>query len=199
MNWTVIWQDILNGVVPGVIASAIFLFILFLLKPKIVISDKIASHYRIINGNKHHVYLFKIINKSLFFKVYDLKVNAYVCENIQNVNGVDTKYSDITLKGVDQWVLNSLNFKHILQNLLRKEKTLQSRCDYAAQFATFDNIATLLQNNSYISVQVLAKHSLTGFSRVKIMKYQHPSKIIKGTFLSGNSCKIAYLSEPIKQ
>ncbi len=199
MTWSAVWNAFLNGVVPGVVASAIFLFILFMLKPKIVISDKIASHYRIINGTKHHVYLFKIINKSLFFKVYDLKANAFVCENIQNVNGVDTKYTDITLKGVDQWVLNSLNFRHILQNFLRKDKTLQSRCDYAAQFVTFDNVATLLQNNSYISLQILAKHSLTGFSRVKIMKYQHHSKIEKGAFLSGNSCKIVQISEPIKQ
>jgi hypothetical protein len=155
-----------------------------------LISDKIASQYLEINGKDTHVYLFKIINKSLFFRIYDLKINAYVCQSIPNINGTDVNFKDIPLKGADQWVLNRLNFKHILQNIRKGDKTLQSRCDYAVQFFSTENIATLLNNNSYISVQVLAKHSLTGFSRVKIMKYQHHSKIVKGCFLSGNCCKI---------
>lgn len=94
------------------------------------------------------------------------------------------------MKGGDQWVLNKLNFKHILQNIRKGEKTLESRSDYAAQFTTFDNIETLIKNNSYIVIQVLAKHSLTGFSSITVMKYRHSSKIEKGCFLSGNSCKI---------
>ncbi len=187
---TLLANNIIQGIISGVIASSIFLFILFLLKPRIVISDKIASQYVEINGKDLHVYLFKIINKSLFFKIYDLKVNAFICESVPNVNGTDVRYKDIDLIGCDQWVLNKLNFKHILQNIRKGDKTLQSRCDYAAQFFSSDNLANLLHNNSYISIQVLAKHSLTGFSRVRIMKYHHPSKIVKGCFLSGNSCKI---------
>jgi len=183
-------NNIIQGIISGVISSGIFLFILFLLKPWIIISDKIASKYVTIKGKETHVYVFKIINKSLFFKVYDIKVNAFICENIPNINGMNVNFRDIELKGADQWILNRLNFRHLFQNILKGEKTLQSRCDYACQFFSSENLATLLDNNSYISIQVLAKHSLTGFSRVKIMKYHHHAKIVKGTYLSGNSCKI---------
>ncbi len=187
---TPILANIIQGVVSGLIASLFFLIILSSLRPKIVISDKIASQYFSIDGKDHHLYLFKVINKSIFYRVYDLKVNAFICENIPNVNGSDINYKDIKLKGYDQWVLNRLNFKHLLQNMRKGDKTLQSRCDYAAQFVSSDNIATLLNNNSYISIQVLARHSVTGLSSITIMKYQHQSKIVKGCFLSGNTCRI---------
>lgn len=183
-------NNIIQGIVSGVIASAIFLLILFRLKPRIVISDKIASKYITIQGKETHVYVFKVINKSLLFKVYDIKVNAFVCKNVPNINGTNVNLKNIELKGGDQWILNKLNSKHLLQNFLQGENTLQSRCDYACQFFSSENIATLLTNNSYISIQVLAKHSLTGFSRVRVRSYHHHSKIEKGTFLSGNSCKI---------
>ncbi|RYE27620.1 MAG: hypothetical protein EOP42_18965 [Sphingobacteriaceae bacterium] len=195
MNWAIISSNIFQGIVSGIIASGIFLIIISSLKPKIVISDKIASQYLKIRGKDIHVYFFKIINKSLFFRIYDLKVNAYVCDNIPNINGNDTKYSDITLKGGDQWVLNKLNFRHLLQNFLRGEKTLESRSDYAAQFTSFENLENLIKKNSYIVIQVLAKHSLTGFSSIQTMKYQHNSKIEKGCFLSGNSCRIVKAPE----
>ncbi|HTE00422.1 MAG TPA: hypothetical protein VK668_14110 [Mucilaginibacter sp.] len=187
---TFLSNAIIQGVISGVIASALFLFILFSLKPWIVISDKIASQYIEVKGKDVHVYVFKIVNKSLFFRIYDLKVNAYICESVPNINGTNVNFKDIELKGADQWILHRLNFKHIFQNFLRGDKTLDSRCDYACQFFSTENVATLLNNNSYISIQVLAKHSLTGFSRVKIMKYKHHAKIVKGCFLSGNSCKI---------
>ncbi|WP_179416201.1 hypothetical protein HDF19_10095 [Mucilaginibacter sp. E4BP6] len=198
MSWSILWQAFLNGVIPGVVASAIFLFLLFLLKPKIVISDKIASQYVKVGNKDHHAYVFKIINKSLFFKIYDLKVNAYVCSNMPNVNGNNVNFKDIQLKGADQWVLNRMYWKHIFQNTIRGERTLESRCDYACQFFSGENISNLLDNNSYISVQVLAKHSLTGFSRVKIRKYNHSSKIVKGIFLSGNSCRIVSVNDKHK-
>jgi hypothetical protein len=179
-----------QGIISGVVESSIFLLILFWLKPWIKISDKIASKYVTIKGKETHVYVFKIINKSWFFKVYDIKVNAFVCENVPNVNGMNVIFLDIELKGADQWILNKINRKHLFQNILHGEKTLKSRCDYACQFFSSENIATLLNKNSYISLQVLAKHSLTGFSRVRIMQYYHHSKIVKGSFLSGNSFKI---------
>lgn len=185
----------MQGIMSGIISSIIFLVILFCLKPCIVISDKIATKYVNIDGNDTHVFVFKIINKSFLFKVYDIKVNAYVCNDVPNVNGINVTFKDIELKGANQWVLNRLNFKHLFQNILRGEKTLQSRCDYACQFFSEENLKSILKNNSYISLQVLAKHSFTGFSKVKIMKYRHPSKIIKGSFLSGNSSQIVHSIE----
>lgn len=85
MNWSAIYSNIIQGIISGIFASGIFLIIISSLKPKIIISDKIASQYLKIKGKDVHTYFFKIINKSLFFRIYDLKVNAYVCGSIPNV------------------------------------------------------------------------------------------------------------------
>ncbi|WP_183565360.1 hypothetical protein [Mucilaginibacter sp. SP1R1] len=187
---SVIINNIVQGIISGFIASGIFLIVLTFIKPKIVISVKIACQYVKINGKTERIYTFKIINKSAIFRLYDLKVNGFICETIPNINGSDIQFKAIDFKGDDQWVINRLNLKHILQNLRLNDKTLKSRTDYASQFSTSDNLKNLLNNNSFITFQVLARHSLTGFSTVRTMNYHHISKIEDGCFLSGNTCKI---------
>ena len=183
-------NNIIQGVISGFIASGIFLIVLTFIKPKIVIGVKIACQYVKINGKLERIYTFKIINKSAIFRLYDLKINGFICQTKPNVNGADVQFKSIEFKGDDQWVINRLNLKHILQNLRLGDKTLKSRTDYASQFSTSDNLKNLLNNNSFITFQVLARHSLTGFSTVKTMNYHHFSKIEDGCFLSGNTCKI---------
>ena len=183
-------SNIIQGILSGLIASGVFLIALTFIKPKIVITRKIACQYVKINGKTERIYTFKIINKSAIFRLYDLRINAFVCQRKPNVNGDDVQFKAIEFRGYDQWVINRLNLKHILQNIRLGDKTLRSRTDYASQFSTSDNLKNLLNNNSYITFQVLARHSLTGFSTVRTMNYHHISKIEDGCFLSGNTCKI---------
>lgn len=174
----------------GVVSSAIFLGLLFMLKPSIAISPRISSQYKTINGQKEHVYYFKIVNKSWLFKIYDITVKAYICETIPNANGNDVLLKELELRGIAQWVLDRLNIRHCFQDHFRGEATLRGSSDYAVQFATSENIKNLLNQNKYITLQVLARHSLTGFSTVKTKHYRHLSKVENGSFLSGNSFKI---------
>lgn len=75
--------------------------------------------------------------------------------------------------------------------------TLKSRTDYAVQFFTQEDCRTILDSNEkYIQFQITAKHSLTGFSKVRTMKYAHVSKVENGSFLSGNSFEI--VNQPLR-
>lgn len=191
MDWNAIFSSkIFGDIITGLTSSAIFLGLLFMLKPSISISPRISSQYKTINGQKQLVYFFKIMNKSWIFKVYDITVKAYICEKIPNSNGDDVLMKDLELRGISQWVLNRFNIRHCFQDKLRGETTLSSRSDYAVQFGCSENIKNLLSRRKYITVQVLARHSLTGFSTVKTKHYHHLSKVEDGIFLTGNSYKI---------
>lgn len=191
MSWNeMLDSKIFGDIVTGLTTSAIFLALLFMLKPSISISPKISSQYKTINGQKQLVYFFKIMNKSWLFRVYDITVRAYICETIPNANGNDVLMRDLELKGITQWVLNRFNPRHCFQDTICGEGTLKSRSDYAVQFACGENIKNLLNHRKYITIQVLAKHSLTGFSTVETKHYHHLSKVEDGIFLTGNSFKI---------
>lgn len=46
-------------------------------------------------------------------------------------------------------------------------------------------------NNTYLTVEILAKHGFSGFSKVFTKDYHSPEyKLKEGKFLSGNSCYI---------
>jgi hypothetical protein len=187
---TLLQNNILQGIISGIIASSIFLLVLFMLKPRLVIGDKIACQYINFHGRDLRIYTFKVINKSLLFKLYDVKVMAYICEVLPNTNGDDIHATNIKLLGTETRTLATFNRRHFFQNILLGDSLLKSRTDYAAQFSTEANLKTVLKNNTYIKCEVLAKHALTGFSKVFTREFKHESKIIDGTFLSGNSCEI---------
>ena len=64
-----ITQSILIGIFSGIISSLLFLIALFLLKPRIKISDKICTNSEF--GNTY--YFIKTINKT-WWTIYDIKV-----------------------------------------------------------------------------------------------------------------------------
>jgi hypothetical protein len=188
---TLLSNVIFQGVISGIIASAIFLSVLFSLKPWILISDLIAEHVVEIRGDVYTTWSFKVINKSIFFKLFDVTVNVYVCTEVVNVNGTNIHRQPIHLLGSGTRTMKRLNFMHIGQNIFRGNSFLKSSTEYAAIFSTKNDLSCEINNhNSYIECQVLAKHSLTGFSKLKTREYKHQSKVKKGEFLSGNTCKI---------
>lgn len=172
------WDDIITGL----ISSAIFLILISLLKPRISIADKIA-----FSGG---IYSFKMINKSLFFKVYDIKVRVFSFEIIPSPNGDDESFEEIKLRASDEWVIKRLYLFHVWQPFLLRGTRLKKRTDYAAQFSTLEDLHSMISARRYISIQVLAKHALTGFSVVKTKSYKHNADIVNGVFLSGNTCEI---------
>lgn len=175
-----------SDIITGLYSSGIFLIALSLLKPRIKICDKISVVYP---SNKP-LYYIKIVNKSIFFKVYDIQVRAWSTKTIPSSNGDNVEYSAIKINKEYQWVIDRLLFKHIFQDFFLGDKRLTGRTDYAAQFSTNDNLKHLINNNVSITVEVIAKHSLTGFTRVRTKTFKHSSDIKKGEYRSGNSCTI---------
>lgn len=175
----------------GLYSSAIFLFVLTLLKPRIKICDKIAhKHDETADEGKKHHYSFKVVNKSLFFKVYDMQVRTWVSKIEPSTNADDISYEKIELVKDYQWVINRLYVGHLFQQLIHGDTRLENRTDYAAQFGSYSDISQCITNGSYVTIEIIAKHSLTGFSRVISKKYKHSSDIITGHFYSGNCCKV---------
>lgn len=182
---------IVQGVISGIIASTIFLTVLFSLKPWVVIGDNIAQHVIDIRGEVSTIFSFKVINKSIFFKLFDVTVNAYVCNEVVNVNGTNIHRQPIQLLGSGTRTMSKLNCGHLCQTLIRGESFLKSKTDYAAIFSTKKDLSIEINNNNtYIECQVLVRHSLTGFSKMKTREYKHQSKVKIGEFLSGNTCKV---------
>ncbi|MGQ7854241.1 hypothetical protein ACUN24_08315 [Pedobacter sp. WC2501] len=173
-----------SDIITGLYSSGIFLIALSLLKPRVKICDKISSQ------NNNSIFYIKIVNKSIFFKVYDIQVRAWSTKTIPSPNGDNVEYSAIKINKDYQWVIHRLSFQHLFQDLLLGDKRLKGSTDYAAQFSTNDNLSQLMTSNVSITVEVIAKHSLTGFTRVRTKTFKHAQDIKAGEYRSGNSCKI---------
>jgi len=175
---------ILASIISGFVSSGIFLFTLSLFKPSIGICKSIAY------DTKNKKYLLKIINKSLFYKIYDVTVRLHSIEIVQTLNGENFKVEPIRFKLNTIKSVSRLNYKHLWQDLFHGENRLKGRTDYAAVFSTETDLKNLLIQKKSIRFEVYARHTLTGFAKIFTYDYKHSGNIIDGTFLSGNSCII---------
>lgn len=184
-------KEVLSSVIIGVCSSVIFLTLLWNLKPRFKVSSKICCEPTTLDGVTIQLFYFKVISRSLFFKVYEVKVKAFICKKINNLNGSDNQLNPVEIKFNSLSSMGRFNIRHCFQNLIMGDGNLDSRTDYAAQFFTKHDLRKELADPSAsVEFQVIAKHSLTGFSTVKTMRYNHLLRIEDGKFLSGNSFKI---------
>jgi hypothetical protein len=192
-----IWNSkTMSDIITGLYTSGIFLLALSFLKPRIKICDKISLEITRQTGTpatstaRNYRYYFKLVNKSILFKIYDVQVRVWSTETRPSVNSDDTYYKEINMIKNYQWVIHRLYFGHILQKLFIGTKRLQSRTNYAAQFSTNDNLEQMINLGRSITIEIIARHSLTGFTRVISKTYKHIGDIERGSFYSGNSCEI---------
>jgi len=185
---TLDWTSILTGVLSSLAASSFFILILFRIRPHVRISPVIAKDVNPDTGDT--VFVFKVINRSPFFKIYDLKCSLRIHINkSSHNNGEDRKRTDdndkLTLINDNFWVLSNFNIKHISQRF-DKELKVKTRTDYAVQVGTEYDLEKVISENKTIELQVSAKHPLSGFTKVTIEDYKHKTKIVSGSFGSGN-------------
>lgn len=176
---------IITGVLSSLVASCLFVLLLFRIRPNLKISGEIAKDTSVRPGETF--FIIKVINRSLFYKIYDLKCSIKVYEKSPSHNAEDLTRSDLDVKFTsgDFWVLERFNIRHVSQ-WFNKSKKLKTRTDYAVQFGTKDDIERLINNKKIIRVEAFAKHPLSGFSKVVVEDYKHRSQIIEGSFCSGN-------------
>lgn len=175
-----------ESIITGIVTSLVFLLALSRLKPNLKICDKISEE--IMDGVPH--FGIKVINKSWFFKVYDLKVRLQSVRVVPSENNEDYHMDDIVLRKDNTWFLNRFNLRHYLQDIIFNRKRLKTRTDYCVQFFTKEDLNVLVDSNKRIKFEVLAKHSLSGFSVVKNYTFRHKNDLVKGSFLSGNTALI---------
>lgn len=183
---------VLTGILSSLVASILWIVILFRVRPNLKVSPEMAID--IDPFTKDIVYVFKVVNQSPFFKIYELKCSISILQIIPSHNGEDTKKTEdrVELINDNYWVLERFNPRHISQ-WFKKDKKLKTRTNYAAQFGTKYDLKSVIndpKNRKIIRVEVFAKHPLSGFSKVKFEEYKHGSELVGGSFCSGNCFKI---------
>jgi hypothetical protein len=185
------YSETISTIVTGLYSSGIFLITLSLLKPRLRICNKLAYHYNpsLPIGKQHH-YSFKIVNKSILFSVYDIQLRAWISKTEPSPNADDISFQKIHITKDYQWVLNRMYIGHLCQDIFLRHKRLENRTDYAAQFSTNDDLKKMIADGHYITIEIISKHALTGFTKVNSKKYKHINDISEGHYFSGNSCRI---------
>lgn len=171
--------SILIGVLSGLASSALFLWFLTKLRPKIIISEYIAFDEVQIEGTKKSCYRFKIVNKTWFSKIYDVEAQLVLITLINADGGFNIFLSPIDLIKDKSWSLNriSKNDKH---------------AEFAFQFITLEDIKSKWGENQNIELRVKAKHAFSGFSKIEKKRYYKSDLAIKkGSFKFGTSTEIS--------
>ncbi|MEX2574899.1 MAG: hypothetical protein WD317_11405 [Balneolaceae bacterium] len=166
---------LLVAVLTSVIGSIAFFVLLWMLKPNIGISNQIA-HYN--GSDDQDIYLFKIINKSWFFCLYNIEVSLSLVRKETVEGGINSRFDPLLIK----------------KNRITQIPNLRSNGDDAffAQILTSKERLSLLlsSNDRYLELQIMARHALSGFSKVFTKRYHTPSCVVRGKFVHGNDFSI---------
>lgn len=195
------YYSIEAGAIPSLylsfIASLSLILVLFLLvKPSLIISDKIASSIAFnidydtntFNNNVDWLRI-KIINYSLF-KATDLKATLYFTKPIQN-SGKHSQYTHfydipITIPFIagliDGAILNYPYNTHCYQMKITKEMSLNQLAEFKHALTTDSNAILLVVN---------ARHSFSGLISTKNVAFDNLNEhVIKGSFKDGLNLNI---------
>ncbi|MBI2003880.1 hypothetical protein HYS72_00245 [Candidatus Pacearchaeota archaeon] len=163
------------GISTSLIASIFFIILLSYLKPNLKISPYIAKRHDTRGDN---AYFFKIVNKSWFFKAFDIWVELLLIEPFIVEGGTNIRATEIKLKHQNAWCIDS-----------RRSREFAT---YAHLYYTNENIEELWDSErKNLELRVMAKHQLSGFKRVFVQKYYVKHHSIKnGSFKYGNHITI---------
>lgn len=168
-----------QSVVMSIIASIIFLFLLFFLRPRVKIAEKIAF--------KNGQYTLKVVNRS-FFKLIDVHVELVVLKPFNSGAGKNLRIQGIELKKHRIWYIAAKPF--------REKKSHYG--SHAIIFSITDNEAIEnwdSEKGETLHFKVIAKHGLSSFMKITTFKYHDKEDdIVKGKFGFGNNCEIIKLS-----
>lgn len=167
-------EAILIGVASSFIASCMFLFALYSIRPKIEIVENIAKD---VGLNGKTFYVIKVINRARRAAVdvrAELRLMTY--KNVDNGHVVVTQ----SIKLVQPEIFSIPRY--------RKGKT-----GFGYRFSTFEDLDEKWpdDSSSYLSFKIYAKDSLTGFGKVFSKQFRTKNKnIVPGKFSNGESTEI---------
>lgn len=166
----VIFDNLLVGIISGVVASLIFFIWIRGLKPKINISNKISK----LSCGKYKV---KVVNLSKF-EVINVKVCMEIVEVLGDASGDINYCSQIKLVSGDVFYLPKYNKK-------------AASCRYARRFTTKCNLEEWFDNNGskFIRFTIYAENEFSGIGKIFSKEYKKED-IVKGEFCKGKSMDI---------
>lgn len=171
-------EIIIQSIVTSIVASTIFLFLLFFLRPKVTISEKIAK--------REGKYQIKVVNNS-FWKLIDVHVELVKMIPTNTAGGKNLRIQKIQLKNNKIW--------YIAGKPWNEKKSHYG--SHAVLFSVVDSDAINLlknwngENGEYLHFKVIAKHGLSSFAKISTCKYHNAESDIKeGRFSFGNCTEI---------
>lgn len=174
----------LQGLIVEILGGILFLWvILFLLRPKFRISDKIIKYdadFPVINPTGRKIkYSVKVINDSCYPAI-DVEASFGFYRLIPSANSIPHKdYTEIKLNVSEiSYIPNCRNKKN----------------EYAVWFSTFEDLDMILGNFPANSVtfhfKISMKHGLTGLTKAKEMEYSKFESCKQ--FKPGNTFDVEY-------
>lgn len=171
---TSIWLVMVQSVITGILASLIFLFLLFFLRPRILIADQIAKY----NGN----YAIKVVNRS-YFKLYDVNVELVLLKPFNTYGGKNLLIERLDLKKDRIWYIAGKPFRE--KNSAYGTHAIIFKCDEDLEKKWESDKGVVLH------FKVIAKHGLSSFTRIETKKYHDKETDIKnGKYTFGKKCEI---------
>jgi len=151
---------------------------LWVLKPRISISDKIAFYDLKTRDGIKSVYGFKIINRTWFYRVLDIRCELLLLEDVNSHGGTNIFLQTLSLRKDQAWYI--------------KRRFFVPDGEYALVLHSEDDLIKIWDSyNKRLQFQLICKHSLSGFSKSFVMTYYHKdTNIKKGKFRFGDSFEI---------
>lgn len=160
-------ENLIIGVISGIVASIFFTVILLLVRPKIKVSDKICC-------DDNHVYRIKVVNKTCFM-LTNIKYKLYYCRI--HGDGITTMEEIQPRKSSPIIHVNKYS-------IFDKDANYAFRISYNIDFEKYP-----IDRNTKFEFVLIADHSLSNTTKC-VNKDYCGEDIIKGVFESGQSTKI---------
>lgn len=176
-NWdsNYILDALLFGIVISIIGSVAFLVLLWMLKPNIKLAERVAQTE---DEEGNEMYLFKIINNSRFFALYNIEVNLFKVTQETVEGGLNSRFDHLEVK------------KNRITRIPHKSKK-DSDAFYAQILTCREPLSDhLRRNNTYIELQIMARHALSGFSKVFDAKFHTQACVENGRFAHGDNLSV---------
>lgn len=173
-------EALLFGIVTSVIGSIAFIILLWMLKPSIKISNSIARTKQSDKetGEEKDIYLFKIVNNSWFFSLYNLEVSLFVVRKETVEGGINSRFDRLNIK------------KEKITRIPNKSSD-KSDAFYAQILTSSEPLYShLRRKDNYIELQIMARHALSGFSKVFTQPFHTQSCVSEGEFAHGDNFSI---------
>ena len=174
MDYILLIITILLGIISSYIAS--YFFLLFFIKskkPKIIISNHISK----VEFKGETNYLFKFVNKTKS-EIFDIKVEPKFYKPFGDTKGKNLNGKDIQLE--DNF------FMHIPQQKEDDKFNL-----HAMRVRTLKELDTEWTDEaSFIGLTIIAKHSLSGLSKVFYKEFNTVDCITEKKFASGDDLNV---------